>query len=62
MSEHWRGESQLMGFGESDSGGAWIKLQVMPEDLEHFRGQKGTCFYVLLANVDEEPAAVPRET
>ena len=49
---HWGGEVQLMGFGESDSSGAWIKFQITPEDLEHFRGLKGNCFDMLLANME----------
>ena len=50
---HWQSEAQLMGFGESDSSGAWIKLQVMPEDLDQFRGLKGVCFDVTLANPNQ---------
>lgn len=37
-------EVMLMGYGESDSSGAWIKLQVKPEDLDNFRGLKGQRF------------------
>ena len=50
---HWSGEVQLMGFGESDSSGAWIKFQVQPEDLDHFRGLKGNVFDMLLANMEQ---------
>lgn len=50
---YWSGEAQLMGYGESDSAGAWIKLQVTTEDLAAFRGLKGTSFDVLLANPDQ---------
>ena len=50
---HWGGEVQLMGFGESDSSGAWVKFQVTPEDLDHFRGLTGNCFDMLLANMEQ---------
>ena len=49
------GETKLMGYGESDSSGAWIKLQVLPEDLEIFRGLKGEVFETSLRNVDKGP-------
>ena len=60
MTTHFTGEVQLMGYGESDSSGAWIKLQVTPEDLEAFRGLKGTTFDILLANPDQ-PIGAPQE-
>lgn len=47
------GETKLMGYGESDTSGAWIKLQVMPDDLEIFRGLKGEVFDTALRNVDK---------
>jgi len=53
MSLHWTGEAQLMGYGESDSSGAWIKLQVLAEDLDHFRGLKGTTFDLTLENPNQ---------
>ena len=49
------GETKLMGYGESDSSGAWIKLQVLPEELETFRGLKGEVFETSLRNVDRGP-------
>lgn len=45
-------ELQLMGYGESDSSGAWIKFQIEPEDLEKFRGLKGTEFHVVLVKLN----------
>lgn len=54
---HWTGEAQLMGYGESDSSGAWIKLQVEHEDLTQFRGLKGTTFDLTLANPDQPTGA-----
>lgn len=59
---HWQSEAQLMGFGESDTSGAWIKLQVMPEDLDQFRGLKGVCFDVTLANPNQPTGAQPQKT
>ena len=59
------GETKLMGYGESDSSGAWIKLQVNTEDLAIFRGLKGEVFDTALRNVDrgeikqEEPRKGP---
>lgn len=58
MKIHFNGEVQLMGYGESDSSGAWIKLQILPEDLESFRGLKGTTFDITLANPDQ-PVGTP---
>ena len=52
-------ETKLMGYGESDSSGAWIKLQVLPEELEIFRGLKGEVFETSLRNVDRGPLKVP---
>jgi len=52
------GETKLMGYGESDSSGAWIKLQILPEELEIFRGLKGEVFETSLRNVDRGPLKV----
>ena len=66
----WAGETQLMGYGESDSSGAWIKFQVMPEDLDMFRGLKGEVFDVVISPAGKEvvtsgkevPEAKPKTT
>lgn len=60
---HWSGETQLMGFGESDTSGAWVKFQLMPEDLEKFRGLKGQCFNVVMEQVEtaDTPEEEPRK-
>lgn len=60
---YWSSDAQLMGYGESDSSGAWIKLQVEAEDLEHFRGLKGTVFQVVMVRLDDagEPTIVKTE-
>lgn len=47
-------ELKLVGFGESDSGGAWIKLQVDPDDLALFRGRKGAILEVAIRVVDND--------
>lgn len=51
MNLTYRGEMQLLGYGESDSSGRWIKLR-LPEDegdpLENFRGLKGQPFAVVM--------------
>ena len=55
------GETQLMGYGESDSSGAWLKFQVMPEDLEKFRGLKGQCFAIGLQMVEHVSHETPKQ-
>ena len=45
---YWAEDAQLMGYGETDTSGAWIKFQISPDDLEKFRGLKGTVFYATL--------------
>ena len=52
---------KLMGFGESDSSGAWIKLQVMPEHLDKFRGLKGELFEITMRLLDNshKPVRTP---
>ena len=50
---YWSDESQLMGYGESDSSGCWLKFQITPEDLEKFRGLKGTVFHHTLVKIQD---------
>lgn len=45
---YWAEDAQLMGYGETDTSGAWLKFQIAPEDLEKFRGLKGTVFFATL--------------
>jgi len=54
---HFSDEMKLMGYGESDSSGAWIKCQILPEDLDKFRGLKGQRFAVTMVMIgdDEKP-------
>jgi len=58
---YFNDDMQLMGYGESDSSGAWLKFQVEPDDLEHFRGLKGKVFNVTLVKMldDGTPAPAP---
>ena len=56
-------EMQIMGYGESDTSGAWLKLQILPEDMEKFRGLKGQVFNVAMSKVDapvNKPAKRPK--
>ena len=50
---YWSDESQLMGYGESDSSGCWIKLQMHPEDMDKFRGIKGTVFHITMVKIQD---------
>ena len=50
---YWSDESQLMGYGESDSSGAWLKFQIHPEDLDKFRGLKGTVFHLTMVKIQD---------
>ena len=52
---------KLMGFGESDSSGAWIKLQILPEQLDKFRGLKGEIFETTMRQLanDGKPVKAP---
>lgn len=56
---HWSDEAQLLGYGESDSTGAWLKFRITPEDLDRFRGLKGTVFYLTTVEIanDGQPVA-----
>ena len=46
------GETKIMGFGESDTSGMWVKLQV--HDLEVFRGMKGEILETALRVVNND--------
>ena len=47
-------DMKLCGYGESDASGAWIKLTILPEQLEKFRGLRGEIFEVALRLLDNE--------
>jgi len=49
----WNDESQLLGYGESDSTGPWVKFRVELEALEKFRGLKGTVFYLTAVKIQD---------
>lgn len=51
-------EVQLLGYGESDSGGCWIKFRILPEDMETFRGLKGERFACALQLIDNDEQPV----
>jgi hypothetical protein len=57
---HWSDEAQLIGYGESDSTGAWVKFIVRPEDLIHFRGLKSTIFYMTLVELNNDGKPVEK--
>jgi len=57
---HWSDEAQLIGYGESDSTGAWIKFIIKPEDLIHFRGLKSTIFYMTLVELNNDGKPVEK--
>lgn len=59
---YWTDDAQLMGYGESDSSGAWIKLQVTPETLESFRGLKGTVFNVTMVRYEDDGTVKEKKT
>lgn len=52
-------EVSLMGYGESDSSGAWIKLEVDPDDLGRFRGLKKQRFACALVLLGEDGKPIP---
>lgn len=45
-------EVKIMGYGESDTSGAWMKLQITPEELAVLRGRKGECCEITLRIID----------
>jgi len=55
-------DMQLLGYGESDSSGCWLKFQVLPEDLDKFRGLKGTVFNMTMVKLADsgEPEPKPK--
>jgi len=60
---YYSNDMQLMGYGESDSSGAWVKFQVEPGDLEQFRGLKGTVFNITMVRYQDDgtPAPAPKK-
>ena len=52
-------EAQIMGYGESDSSGCWIKLQITEEDLAKIRGKKGIACEFTLREQDPMTGDMP---
>lgn len=58
------GGARLLGYGESDTSGKWLKFEIpqdpeAPDYLEKFRGLKGQCFDLAIEPVKTEGEAVP---
>lgn len=53
-------ETKIMGFGESDTSGKWIKLQV--HDLEPFRGRKGEILETALRLMQNDGTPAPNQS
>jgi hypothetical protein len=49
----WRNDGQMLGFGESDASGCWVKFRVEPRDLDFFRGNKGQDYYWKFIDVNK---------
>lgn len=69
MTPTFKGELQLMNWGESSSNGAWVKFWIAPEDLEAFRSLKcrsgkiaGHRMAAVLVEIgeDEKPVEIPK--
>jgi hypothetical protein len=61
----YRGEVQLLDWGETRSTGAYIKLKLHPDDMQDgqhpFRGlERGERFAVIIAPFQDEPEAVEK--
>ena len=61
MSDNWLfiDELKLMGYGESDSSGCWIKLQVDEDILTKVRGMKGGMCEVAFRWIDNDGTPPP---
>jgi hypothetical protein len=59
---HWADDGQLLGYGESDTTGCWLKIRILPEDLDKFRGLKGTIFYWTAVELAEDGQPVENIT
>jgi hypothetical protein len=65
----FQGEMQLMNWGESSNSGAWVKLWINAEDLEHFRHLKtrtgkiaGHRMMTVMVEVDDNELPVPGQS
>ena len=50
---------KIMGYGESDTSGCWIKFQLTPELLEDVRGRKGQIVEVAARMLDNSGEYIP---
>ena len=50
---------KIMGYGESDTSGCWIKFQLTPELLEMVRGRKGEMVEVAARLIDNSGEYIP---
>jgi len=57
----WRNEGQMLGFGESDASGCWVKFRVEPRDLDFFRGNKGQYYYWKIIDMDNLEGVINAE-
>ena len=57
-----RFDSQLLGYGESDSQGAWCKFQIESDDLPVFRGRKKMTVELVLRFRDEAGNIIDPDT
>lgn len=57
----WRNEGQMLGFGESDASGCWVKFRVEPRDLDFFRGNKGQLYFWRFIDTDNLEGVVKTE-
>ena len=46
-------DTKIVGYGESDSSGCWLKLQLLPEHMDAIRGRRGDMVDIVIA---EPPA------
>ena len=59
-------DTKIVGYGESDSSGCWLKLQLLPEHMDAIRGRRGDMVDIVIAEPPEpqcEPiTAKPKAT
>ena len=59
---HESTESKLLGYGESDTSGCWVKFELPDNELmTSFRGLKGQRFIMMLVKVEDDETALPKE-
>ena len=59
---HESTESKLLGYGESDTSGCWVKFELPENELmKSFRGLKGQRFIMILVKIEYDETAIPKE-